>query len=79
MRIWLIDGCARVIGLLECCSKYGGERLKRFILMGSTSAIENTLRDESKPVEKPYSEEDWNPVRFCPFLIPIVIVMLDWL
>ncbi|KAI9853742.1 MAG: hypothetical protein M1824_000922 [Vezdaea acicularis] len=52
---------AGVIGLLECCSNYGGERLKRFILMGSTSAIENTLRDESKPVEKPYSEEDWNP------------------
>ena len=50
------------LGLLESACRLGGKRLKRFVLLGSSVAVENSFaRDDEKG--RDYTEEDWNPVR----------------
>lgn len=38
--------------------------MKRFVLLGSAVSVLDSFEDLSAPEGKPYSEDDWNPVRF---------------
>lgn len=51
----------RTTGLLETAHKYGGTKLKRFVLLSSGVAVLNSFDSIAKP-GKPYTEADWNPV-----------------
>ena len=55
----------RTLGVLESAHRLGGERLKRFVLLGSSVAVMNSFAREDEK-GRDYDEEDWNPV--CDFL-----------
>ncbi|KFY07485.1 hypothetical protein V492_07100 [Pseudogymnoascus sp. VKM F-4246] len=58
----LIDpGVKGTVSLLESVHQYGGPQVKRFVLLSSTAAILNSLKDTSIEGE-PYNENNWNPV-----------------
>lgn len=55
-------GDISTLGLLESAHRLGGERLKRFVLLGSSVSVMNSFaRDDEKG--RDYTEDDWNPVR----------------
>ncbi|KAI9750921.1 MAG: V-ATPase V1 sector subunit E [Chaenotheca gracillima] len=48
--------------LLESAHKLGGSRLKRIVITGSGVSIIDPYLPPDKGREKPFDEEDWNPV-----------------
>ncbi|KAE8410785.1 hypothetical protein BDV36DRAFT_289295 [Aspergillus pseudocaelatus] len=48
--------------ILKSAIKYGGQTLKRFILLGSAGAVLNPFEYVSGKGDHPYTENDWNPV-----------------
>jgi nucleoside-diphosphate-sugar epimerase len=48
--------------LFEAANNFGGPRLKRIVLSGSTASVSNYFQPDSK-ARKPWTEADWNEVR----------------
>ena len=53
----------RTSEVLRAAHELGGKQVKRFILLGSAVSILNSFDDMSAAGGKPYTEDDWNPVR----------------
>ncbi|KAI9934613.1 hypothetical protein ASPWEDRAFT_71380 [Aspergillus wentii DTO 134E9] len=47
--------------ILKAANNYGGDSLKRFVLLGSAVSVLDSFEDLSRE-GKPYTEKDWNPV-----------------
>jgi hypothetical protein len=58
------DSFYRTLGLLETAHKFGGARLKRFVVLGSAVAVLNSYMEAEGTRSRDYDEDDWNPVSF---------------
>ena len=47
--------------IFESAARFGGETLKRLVLLGSAVSVLNMFEDTSRE-GKPYTEKNWNPV-----------------
>ena len=50
--------------IFESAARFGGNTLKRLVLLGSAVSTINPFEDMSRE-GKAYTEKDWNPVILC--------------
>ena len=58
---FISNAACRTLSLLQAAHRLAGEKLKRFVLLGSAVAVLNSF-EEDGVAGTDYTEENWNPV-----------------
>ena len=66
----MVTEVRRTTQILKSAHQYGGQDLKRFVLLGSAVSVLDSFEDLSQE-GRPYTEADWNPV--CPAKLSIAL------